>query len=151
MRSKKPFSAGKPTLVIFITLLLASATVPTEAQGRKFKVLHTFHGAPDDGQNPLGVLVRDSEGNLYGTTNSGGKGRGPCGSSGCGTVFKMSQAGKLIWLHSLTFPKGAGPMAGLPRGKAGDLYGTATFGAVGAVWCSSSTGTVRKLRCTSST
>jgi uncharacterized repeat protein (TIGR03803 family) len=47
----------------------------------------------------------------------------------------MSQTGKLIWLHSLTFTNGAGPMAGVLRDKSGNLYGTTTFGGSG---CSAS-------------
>jgi hypothetical protein len=69
MRSKKPFSAGKPTFVILIALSLASAIAPTPAQARKFKVLHTFH--VKDGANPVGVLIRDAAGNLYGTSGAG--------------------------------------------------------------------------------
>src|SRR5580692_9595226 len=107
MRSKKPFSVGKPSFVIFMTLLLASAIVPTQAQAQKFKVLHTFHGAPNDGAVPLGVLVRDGAGNFYGTTASGGSGRGFCTNyGGCGTAFKFDKSGKEIWLHSFTFPEG---------------------------------------------
>ena len=96
MRCRKPLIAGKPTFVIFITLLLASAIIPTPAQARKFKVLHTFHGSPTDGYFPggQGWLVRDAAGNLYGTTGSGGK--GTCGTSTCGTAFKMDRTGKEI-------------------------------------------------------
>jgi len=129
MRSNKPFSAGKPTFVIFITLLLASAIVSTQAQAQKFKVLHTFHGAPNDGTFPLGAVITDSQGNLYGTTDAGGSGSGQCGTSGgCGTAFKMNKAGKLIWLHSFKDAIGWSPLAGLLRDKAGDLFGTTAFG-----------------------
>jgi uncharacterized repeat protein (TIGR03803 family) len=123
MRSKKPFSAGKSTFVIFITLLLASAIVPTQAQARKFKVLHTFHGR--DGGGPMGVLVRDSAGNIYGTA---GGGTGKCSKFGCGTVFKLDKVGKEVWLHSFGGGNGRQPMAGLLRDAAGNLYGTTVFG-----------------------
>jgi len=125
MRSKKPFSAGKPTFGIFIALLLlASAIVPTQAQARKFKVLHAFHGSPTDGYFPggQGWLVRDAAGNLYGTAGSGGK--GTCGTSTCGTAFKMDRTGKEIWLHSFNGKDGMGPSGGLLRDAAGNLYGT---------------------------
>jgi uncharacterized repeat protein (TIGR03803 family) len=40
------------------------------------RVLHTFTGA-DDGSRPVGGVIRDSKGNLYGTTeDGGGHGRG---------------------------------------------------------------------------
>src|SRR5579863_418097 len=120
MRSKKPLSRGKPTCVIFITLLLASAIVPTQAQAQQFKVLHTFHGR--DGASPEGVLVRDAAGNIYGTTIGGGTGK--CNKFGCGTAFKLNKAGKQVWLHSFQGWNGYGPAAGLLRDPAGDLFGT---------------------------
>src|SRR5580700_8916906 len=117
MRSKKPFSAGKPTFVVFIALLVASAIVPTQAQARKFKVLHTFHGR--DGSFPTGGLVRDSAGNLYGTTSGGGT--GGCGGYGCGTVFKMNKLGKESWLYSFKGASEIDPSAGLQRDASGNL------------------------------
>lgn len=124
MRSKKPFSAGNPTFVIFIALLLASAILPTQAQAQRFKVLHTFHGR--DGSFPTGTLVRDSAGNLYGTTSGGGT--GGCGKYGCGTIFKMNKVGKEIWLYSFKGTNEIDPSAGLLRDSSGNLYGTTVFG-----------------------
>ena len=93
MRSKKPFFAGKPTFAIFIMFLLASAIVPTQAQAQKFKVLHTFHGP--NGAQPVGGLIRDAAGNIYGTTGVGGSGN--CsGGTGCGTAFKLDKSGKQV-------------------------------------------------------
>jgi uncharacterized repeat protein (TIGR03803 family) len=128
MRSKKPFPAGKPAFVIFMALLLASAFVPTQARARKFKVLHTFHGAPKDGYGPggQGALVRDATGNLYGTT--GGGGRGACGGYTCGTAFKLDKSGKQVWLHSFNGKNGMGPHAGLLQDSVGNLYGTTDLG-----------------------
>jgi uncharacterized repeat protein (TIGR03803 family) len=124
MRSKKPFSAGKPTFVIFTALLLASAIVPTQAQAQKFKVLHTFHGP--NGYAPAGVLTRDTAGNLYGTTEGGGTGK--CTTSGCGTAFKLDRNGKQVWLHSFQGLNGLIPNAGLVRDAAGNLFGTTVDG-----------------------
>jgi uncharacterized repeat protein (TIGR03803 family) len=128
MRSNKPFSAGKLAFVIFITLLLASAVVPTQVQARKFKVLHTFHGK--DGAIPAGLLARDPAGNLYGTTTGGGTGKGLCASFflGCGTAFKLNAGGKLLWSHSFNLRNGADPVAGMTRDSAGHLYGTTVLG-----------------------
>jgi uncharacterized repeat protein (TIGR03803 family) len=97
-------------------------------------VLHSFTGSTDDGAIPQGDLVRDSDGNLYGTTSGGG-------SSGDGTVFKMDDSGALIWLHSFTgydssdpsASDGADPAAGLVRDNSGNLYGTTSKG--GANYC----------------
>jgi uncharacterized repeat protein (TIGR03803 family) len=124
MRSKKQFSEGKPTFVIFVALLLVSAIVPTQAQARKFKVLHTFDGK--DGWGPVGALFRDAAGNLYGTTAGGGK--GVCGGYTCGTAFKLDGMGRQVWLHSFNGKSGMGPQAGLLRDKTGNLYGTTMLG-----------------------
>jgi uncharacterized repeat protein (TIGR03803 family) len=142
MRSKKSSSTGKTTFTIFITLLLASAIVPTPAQARKFKVLHTFHKS--DGFGPVGALTRDAKGNLYGTTSGGG--RGVCGGFTCGTAFKLDGTGKQIWLHSFNGKSGMGPEVGLLRDGAGNLYGTTIEG--GDLACAENSlgcGTVFKL------
>ena len=49
-------------------------------------VLHTFEGS--DGANPDSVLLFDSRGNLYGTTDNGGSSE-TC-EGGCGTIFELS-------------------------------------------------------------
>jgi uncharacterized repeat protein (TIGR03803 family) len=123
MRSKKPFSAGKPVFVIFVTFLLASIAVPSPLQAQKFTVLHTFKGG--DGAAPVGQLVRDKAGNLYGTTVIGGTGK--C-QLGCGTAFKMNRSGEMIWVHSFNGANGEQPEAGLLRDAAGDLFGTTVDG-----------------------
>ena len=38
----------------------------------KETILHSFGSSQQDGQEPMGGLVMDKEGNLYGTTTSGG-------------------------------------------------------------------------------
>jgi uncharacterized repeat protein (TIGR03803 family) len=124
MRSKQFCSAAKTIFAISITFMLASAIVPAQAQARKFKVLHTFHGR--DGSFPTGSLVRDSAGNLFGTTSGGGT--GGCGGYGCGTVFKMNKLGKESWLYSFKGANEIDPSAGLLRDASGNLYGTTQFG-----------------------
>ena len=88
----------------------------------KESVLHEFTGPPD-GERPYAGLVRDSAGNLYGTTYGGG-------ASGFGTVFKLNTTGTETVLHSFTgLPAdGENPFAGLVRGSAGNLYGTTLNG-----------------------
>jgi uncharacterized repeat protein (TIGR03803 family) len=69
-------------------------------------------------------LVRDSEGNLYGTASEGGGGSGCYYDAGCGLVFNLNPTGKITVLY--TFPGGASggtPWAGLVRDTAGNLYG----------------------------
>lgn len=105
-----------------LVCLLASALVPAQAQ--KFKVLHTFHGS--NGGEPLGVLVRDPAGNIYGTTGVGGTGK--CSKYGCGTAFKLNNVGKQVWLHSFQGANGFVPSAGMLRDAAGNLFGTTVEG-----------------------
>jgi uncharacterized repeat protein (TIGR03803 family) len=129
MQSKKSCCPTQAVFTIFLTFSLASVVSIQSAHAQTFKVLHTFHGAPNDGAAPWGVLVRDRAGNFYGTTSSGGSGRGFCTNyGGCGTTFKFDKSGKKIWLHSFTFPKGWSPETGLLRdASSGMLYGT-TYG-----------------------
>jgi uncharacterized repeat protein (TIGR03803 family) len=125
MRPKKPCSAAKSIFAIFVTFLLTSADVPTQAQAQKFKVLHTFHGW--NGAEPVGGLVRDAAGNIYGTTGVGGSGN--CsGDTGCGTAFKLDSNGKQIWSHKFNGKNGAIPYAGLLRDSSGNLFGTTLEG-----------------------
>lgn len=75
---------------------------------------------------PYGGMVLDPEGNLYGTTFSGGIG-------GWGTVFELPPNGQEITMHSfagytVTPPDGENPAAGLVRDAAGNLYGTTSSG-----------------------
>lgn len=84
-------------------------------------VLYTF--ARTSGGKSEGALIRDSEGNLYGTTLMGGNSKCNDG-AGCGTVFKLNPAGTLTVLHAFEGPDGASPLAGLLRDTSGNLYGT---------------------------
>ncbi|MGC2475309.1 MAG: choice-of-anchor tandem repeat GloVer-containing protein [Candidatus Sulfotelmatobacter sp.] len=101
----------------------------------KEKLLHSFVGYPGDGSNPNSSLLRDSEGNLYGTTTGGGSGLpvncGVYGLNGCGTVFEVTKSGTEIVLYNfelLSTFDGAIPYAGLVRDSKGNLYGTTNYG-----------------------
>jgi uncharacterized repeat protein (TIGR03803 family) len=87
-------------------------------------VLYTFAGGRDGG-DPLGGLVRDPAGNLYGANSSGGD-----DFCSCGTVFRLDPTGKETVLHRFTgYPgDGASPWAGMVRDRAGSLYGTTNGG-----------------------
>jgi len=122
MQSKKPCYAAKAVFAIFVTFLIASVAIQS-AQAQTFKVFHTFHGK--DGAAPVGQLVRDRAGNLYGTTVLGGTGK--C-QGGCGAAFKMNKSGKMVWVHSFNGANGRQPLAGLLRDVAGNLFGTTADG-----------------------
>ena len=82
----------------------------------------------DDGQYPIGGLIADNLGNIYGTTSWGGSGRG-------GTVFELIPSGNSYTfklLYSFTGQEGYGPWASLTMDSAGNLYGTTYRGGAGA-------------------
>ncbi len=89
-------------------------------------VLHNFADVPD-GAFPNADLVQDEAGNLYGTTAFGGA-YGDGSSASEGIVFEVYTNGTEIVLHSFSGLDGGFPEAGLVRDKAGNLYGTTTFG-----------------------
>lgn len=88
-------------------------------------VLHTF--SKTDGEYPEAGLVRDSAGNLYGTTRIGGSTN--CRDSlGCGVVFKLDPSGNETTLFRFKGKSGEHPVAGLIRNADGDLFGTTEGG-----------------------
>jgi uncharacterized repeat protein (TIGR03803 family) len=96
-------------------------------RARKETVLYSFTGGTDGGY-PTGGVVRDADGNLYGTTVDGGEGSG-CYYGGCGTVFTLHATGKETVLYSFTGgTDGASPAAGLVRDSGGNVYGTTYYG-----------------------
>jgi len=93
-----------------------------------YTVLYSFTGVGEAGYNPLGGVVLDGKGYLYGTTIGGGApncggGRNP--KVGCGTVFKVSEAGGQVAGFSLSGPDYS--VAGLVLDVAGHLYGTSKY------------------------
>jgi uncharacterized repeat protein (TIGR03803 family) len=108
-------------LSLVLGLVTAAGTSSAQAQRYKEEVLHTFTGEPD-GAFSYADLVRDTAGNLYGTTAGGG-------SASAGTVFKVDSAGAETILYSFTGgPDGFFPNAGLVRDVTGTLYGTTADG-----------------------
>src|SRR5271166_876296 len=116
-----------------ITLFAALGVVGIRsAEAQTFGVLYTFTGGADGG-NPVGGLIRDDKGNLYGTTCCGG-------THGAGTVFVLDKAGKETVLYSFTGGQdGDQPYASLIRDARGNLYGT-TFWGGSSTECNGGTG-----------
>jgi hypothetical protein len=55
--------------------------------------LWVFGNTATDGANPVGDLLPDGNGTLYGVTATGGSENGVCAGGGCGTVFKLTGTG----------------------------------------------------------
>jgi uncharacterized repeat protein (TIGR03803 family) len=114
--------------------------------GWTLKTLYSFcPNSCDDGDSPNAV-VWDSAGNLFGTTQLGG--RGITGDQG--TVFELKHAANGEWqhllLHSFQAFQGDGevPYAGLVLDSAGNLYGTTSTGGKNTCY-NAGCGTVFKL------
>jgi len=118
---------------------------PISGGGWRKRVLYNFCSATNcgDGYSPYGSLVLDSAGNLYGTTDLGGRGGG--------TVFELTR-GSSGWTETVLYyfcsaadcTDGDEPQAGLIFDSAGNLYGTTGYGG-GISSCSGGCGTVFEL------
>ncbi len=87
--------------------------------GWMMNVLHTFLGG-DDGENPFGGLVFDAQGNIFGSTTTGGSGGG-------GTIFELTPSDNGWTFNTIYNLSGAdGPTSALTMDAAGNLYGTTT-------------------------
>ena len=84
--------------------------------------LYSFQNG-SDGSFPVGGVISDRYGNLYGTTSAGGSGSG-----GGGTVFELTSNLDGSWTFHLlySFPGnyGGGPQNSLVMDAAGSIYGT---------------------------
>ena len=87
----------------------------------------------EDGIHPLGGVIFDAAGNLYGTTQYGG-------AYGEGTVFETDAHGRRDWTEETLvsfFPLrmgGTNPTGGLTLDAAGNLYGTTYWGGPWSLW-----------------
>jgi len=106
-----------------------TTTGGTGGSGTVFKIaadtnvlseLASFDGT--NGATPFGGLIADANGNLYGTTTSGG-------ANGFGTVFEIAaDTHQILTLATFDKANGANPYAGLIADVNGNLYGTTAYG-----------------------
>ena len=117
--------AAAQALLLMFALGSAAALHAQSAekpQAGRYSLLYSFQCSPD-GLYPKAGLIRDSSGNLYGWTYSGGQ-------YGNGTIFKVTPEGSETVLHSFAGAPsdGSGPMGSLALDAAGNLYGTTYSG-----------------------
>jgi uncharacterized repeat protein (TIGR03803 family) len=86
-------------------------------------VLHNFDAKPAsvDGKFPDGGLVLATDGSFYGVTDGGG-------TSGLGTLYKITSAGVYTVLYNFIQATGTGPQNTLRQHTNGKLYGQANAG-----------------------
>ena len=89
-------------------------------------VLHKFKGG-FDGAAPVGGVILDKAGNLYGTTEA-------LGAGGAGDVFQLKRNANGTWTENILYmftgngPDGVSPTSSLVFDGAGNLYGTTSQG-----------------------
>jgi uncharacterized repeat protein (TIGR03803 family) len=101
-----------------------------------FSKLHDFKGG-DDGANPAGGPGIDEQGNIFGATAAGGKGK--CAPGGCGVVFRLAPPtdGSARWPEAILHvfrggSDGSAPNGGLIYVAADNaFYGTTMTGGGG--------------------
>ena len=96
------------------------------AGGWTENILHSF--GYGDGAYPYSHVIRDSAGNLYGTTWGGGANDG-------GTVFELTPSGS-GWTHTVLYSfqpasDGGNPYSGVMFDSSGNLYGATSSGGSG--------------------
>jgi|HubBroStandDraft_6_1064221.scaffolds.fasta_scaffold250370_2 hypothetical protein len=86
------FSISKTTYAVL--LFCAATAIASQAQ---YRALYSFGtNGPNDGNGSMGKLLRDSQGNLYGTTSAGGSFAG-------GTVFELTQSQGGAWTEAILY------------------------------------------------
>jgi uncharacterized repeat protein (TIGR03803 family) len=104
----------------------AGTVFKIDAIGNETALYSFAGGLMGDGADPKAGLTLDSDGNLYGTTYSGGSGSG---GSGFGTVFELDTSGAETILYNFTGgADGGNPFGGVIRDVKGVLYGTTENG-----------------------
>ena len=97
-----------------VAVVLLAGFVPAQT----YSDLFNFLGASGCCPSYPGILAQGQDGNLYGTTQSGG-------THGYGTVFVVNPiAGTIATLYNFDITHGEYPQAGLAMGFDGNFYGT---------------------------
>src|ERR1700688_4356775 len=142
MRRRHSLTASSLLILMGLALTTAVSAVASDT----LTVLYDFNYYA--GTGPVGDLIFDSAGNLYGTTMSGGLQNPNCVYD-CGVVFELSPSGS-GWTYKVLYYFTGGYDGGEPDGRLtldaqGNLYGTAYLGGIVNAYCSSGCGTVFEL------
>jgi uncharacterized repeat protein (TIGR03803 family) len=113
------FTIGQCLVLAMVGLCIAASA---QAQTYTFSTLYSFENNGNGTLFPNGVII-DSPGNLYGTSENGGR-------FGLGEVFELTKGGAFSVLHSFKggATDGENPFAGVVRDAKGNLYGATSGG-----------------------
>src|ERR1700733_11736924 len=114
-----------PTAGVIRASARAQETAP--ASSSREVVLHSFE-SPPLGAYPAWGVIRDSAGNLYGTTDGAYSDVGGGGAYDAGVVFKIDTSGNETVLYTFTGGNDGGSPNSLIADSAGNLYGTTALG-----------------------
>jgi len=120
-------SRNKPALFVVLSLvvMIGFLTAATPLRAGTETVVLSFNRNDNLPYDPMGGLVSDSAGNLYGTTLGGGP-------HSDGAVFELTPGANGAWtgktIHNLNGSNGDEPEARLTFDSAGNLYGTTLGG-----------------------
>ena len=141
MAGHSPLSRRQPVRA-GLALLMAVATlgVYRVAGAQALDVVHAFHGHTEDAVFPVAGVIKGTDGNFYGTTSGGG-------TSGWGTLFRMTPSGVVTVLYSFRGGfDGGTPLTELVQSTDGFFYGTTStsspFCCVGTTFIASASGAV---------
>ncbi len=111
-------TCGTRLACLLSLLLLGAAAVSAQT----YQDLYEFNGTAGGccPQYPA-VLAQGRDGNIYGTTATGG-------ANNVGIVFRITPTGTFSVIHNFDTTHGSTPVGGLVLGLDGNLYGTTEFG-----------------------
>jgi uncharacterized repeat protein (TIGR03803 family) len=98
-------------------LAVLALAVSTVLQAQTYTVLRNFNETDGCCANYPSMLAQGKDGNIYGTTTSGG-------THLYGNIFKITPTGTFTNLYSFDFTTGDGPQGGVSMGLDGNFYGT---------------------------
>jgi uncharacterized repeat protein (TIGR03803 family) len=142
-----PFWAAisKVLAVMTVTLVVALILAPGAWAAGTYKILHKF--SRTEGGEPMGALIFDTSGNLYGTAFGGGC----CSSGDPGTIFKLAPNANGSWTQSVLYSftteglDGLFVVSAVIFDQAGNLYGTTVEGGNRSICGGQGCGVVYKL------
>jgi hypothetical protein len=129
-----------PKFALYLAVSISLSGV-LQAIEWKERVLHSFQGGLD-GALPVGAVVVDKQGNLYGATTAGGS--SSCVSiNECGTVYKLAPPANPSdpWTETVLYvfkgnasSDGTTPAGGIVMDDDGNLFGTTAYGGTGTCY-----------------